>query len=325
MKRNPQSIADRVAYYARHGMRSHSPLAFAFAIFCVMAATVARLLVDLITPLAGPYELYFPAVLAAALIGGRAAGGLAALLGGIAAWYLFVSPRFILFVGTTDDVVSLVLFLIAAAAIIWIADLYRRVLRKLDEEEHYRQIVVDELGHRMKNKLATIHAILRHELRAHKDTWDSISGRLRALSAADDFLLQPDSEGIELRTLFAMELQPYGENRVRMRGEPLQLRGRLPSLLLLIVHELATNAAKYGALSVENGCVTIDWWHGADGIAIDWIETGGPAVAAPEKRSFGTNLIERSLEVFRGSARLDFAPQGLVCRIRLPRDAAAAD
>lgn len=323
MKRGTQSLADRVAHYARHGMRSHSPAAFAFAVFCVVAATVARLLVDLTTPDAGPYSLYFPAVLAAALIGGRAAGVLAALLSGVLAWYLFVPPRYMLVFGTKDAAVSLVLFFIAAAAIIWIADQYRRVLRKLDEEEHYRQVVVDELGHRVKNKLATIQAILRHELRDHQDIWDSVSGRLRALSTADDFLLRPDADGIDLRRLLSMELEPYGEKRVRMLGSPLQLRGRLPSLLSLIVHELATNAAKYGALSVDEGCVTIDWRSAADGIAIDWVETGGPAVAAPEKRSFGTNLIERSLDAFRGSARLDFSAKGLTCRIRLPRDAVA--
>jgi two-component sensor histidine kinase len=323
VKRHPQNIADRVAYYARHGMRPHSPIAFAFAIFCTAAATVARLLVDLITPQAGPYSLYFPAVLSAALIGGRAAGGLAALLGALVGWYLFVPPRYVLLAGTRDEVVSLILYLIAAATVIWIADQYRRLLRKLDQEEHYRQVVVDELGHRVKNKLATVHAILRHELRGHKDTWDSVSGRLRALSTADDLLLQADSEGVALRELFAVELKPYGESRVRLQGDALQLRGRLPSLLSLIVHELATNAAKYGALSVDDGCITIDWRIAPDGIAIDWIESGGPAVTAPEKRSFGTNLIERSLGAFRGSANLDFAPKGLVCRIRLPRDAAA--
>ena len=323
MKRYPQSIADWVAYYARHGMRPHSPPAFAFAIFCVTAATVARLLVDLIAPHAVPFATYFPAVLIATLIGGRAAGGLALLLSLGVSWFAFVEPRFSWAFSRTEAI-SGILFVAACAVIIWTADQYRRLLRKLDEEEHYRQVVVDELGHRVKNKLATIHAILRHELRDQTDTWESITGRLRALSAADDFLLHPDHEGIDLRALFAMELQPYGENRVRMRGGPLQLRGRLPSLLALIVHELATNAAKYGALSLEEGCVTIDWRNSPDGIAIDWVESGGPAVAAPEKRSFGTNLIERSLDGFRGSARLDFSAKGLVCRIRLPRDAAAS-
>jgi len=153
------------------------------------------------------------------------------------------------------------------------------VLRRLDEEERYRQVVVDELGHRVKNKLATIHAILRHELRGHPQTWDRVSGRLRALSTADDFLLQADGEGIDMRELLALELKPYGENRVRMHGQPLRLCGRMPSVLALIVHELATNAAKYGALSVEEGCVSIGWRKDGQEIAIDWTESGGLAAS----------------------------------------------
>jgi two-component sensor histidine kinase len=313
-----EGLAGRVAYYARHGLRPHSPAAFAFAILCVGLATLLRLLVDIVTPQAVPFATYFPAVLAATLIGGRAAGAVATLLSAVVTWYAFITPRFDWTIITRPEAVSLILFVFACSTIIWIADQYRRLLRRLDEEEHYRQVVVDELGHRVKNKLATIHAILRHELRGHTETWDSVSGRLRALSAADDLLLQPDRDGVELRQLLSTELRPYGESRVRMHGEPLRLRGRVPSVLALIAHELATNAAKYGALSVEEGCVRIGWHREAQEIAIDWKESGGPVVAAPERRSFGTNLIERSLGGFSGSARIEFAPDGLVCRIRFP-------
>ena len=83
-------------------------------------------------------------------------------------------------------------------------------MRQLAEEEHYRKVVVDELGHRVKNKLATIYAILRHELRGHRDIWESVSGRMRALSAADDFLVQSDGQGVDLRQILEMELAPYG-------------------------------------------------------------------------------------------------------------------
>jgi two-component sensor histidine kinase len=313
-----KGLAERVAFYARHGLRPHSPAAFAFAILCVGIATLVRLLVDVVTPQAVPFATYFPAVLAATLIGGRTAGGLATLLSAVIAWYVFIPPRFVWTVITRPEGISLILFVVACSTIIWIADQYRRVLRRLDEEEHYRQVVVGELGHRVKNKLATIQAILRHELRSDAKTWDSVSGRLRALSATDDLLLQPDRDSIEMRELLALELNPYGENRVRMQGGPLRLRGRVPSVLALIVHELATNAAKYGALSVEEGCVSIAWRKEAQEIAIDWKESGGPVVTGAERRSFGTNLIERSLDGFSGSARIDFPRDGLLCRIRFP-------
>jgi hypothetical protein len=154
-----------------------------------------------------PFATYFPAVLAATLIGGRTAGAVATLLSAVVSWYAFIPPRFVWTVITRPEAVSLILFVFASSTIIWIADQYRRVLRRLDEEERYRQVVVDELGHRVKNKLATIHAILRHELRGHPQTWDRVSGRLRALSTADDFLLQADGEGIDMRELLALELK----------------------------------------------------------------------------------------------------------------------
>jgi two-component sensor histidine kinase len=314
-KRRP---AQWLARSARYGLRSRSPAAFGFAVLCVAVATVLRLAVDLVAPNAVPFATYFPAILIATFVGGRTAGAFATVLSIAAAWYLFVEPRYSWGVNPAETV-SVLLFLAAALIIMWIADQYRRVLRRLDEEEHYRQVVVEELGHRVKNKLATIHAILRHELRAQDANWQSVSGRLRALSAADDFLTEADMSGVELRELVARELQPYGENRVRMRGAPLTLHGKLSGVLALILHELATNAAKYGALSTEEGHIDIGWREDKGEIAIEWTENGGPAVTPPDRRGFGSSLIERSLDGLRGTAELQFPASGAVCRIRVPK------
>lgn len=315
-KRSPVA---RLTRLARNGLPSRSPAAFGFAVLCFAMATLLRLLVDLFAPQAVPFATYYPAILIATLIGGRTAGALATVLSAAAAWYLFVEPRYVWFGVTLTEFVSVVLFFLAAGIIMWVADGYRRVLRRLDDEERHRQVIVDELGHRVKNKLATIYAILRHELRGHSDIWHSVSGRMRALSAADDFLVRPENGGIELREILAMELRPYGENRVQMRGEPLALHARVSGALALVVHELATNAAKYGALSREEGCIAIEWREDKDDVVIEWVESGGPPVRAPERRSFGTSLIERSLEVFNGSARMEFAEVGVICRIRAPK------
>jgi two-component sensor histidine kinase len=315
-KRKP---AERLVRLARHGVRSRSPAAFGFAVLCVAAATLLRLAVDSIAPTAAPFTTYFPAILITTFVAGRTAGALATVLSVATAWALFVQPRFG-FALDRAEAVGVLLFLAAALIMMWVADQYRRVLRRLDEEEHYRQVIVDELGHRMKNKLATIHAILRHELRTQDKIWGSVSGRLRALSAADDFLTDTEGTGIDLRQLVAMELQPYGEKRVRVRGGPLALHAKLSSVLALVVHELATNAAKYGALSTEGGCVDIAWREENGKIAIDWVESGGPAVIPPGKRSFGSSLIERSLVVLGGTADLQFPPSGVICRIRAPKE-----
>ena len=314
-KRKP---AERLVQLARHGVRSRSPAAFGFAVLCVAVATLLRLAVAPIAPGAVPFATYFPAILITTFVAGRTAGALATVLSGVAAWGLFIEPRLTFTIDRTEAV-SVLLFLGAALIMMWVADQYRRVLRRLDEEETYRQVIVDELGHRMKNKLATIHAILRHELRTQEKIWSSVSGRLRALSAADDFLTDADGTGVDLRDLVGMELQPYGEKRVRVRGGALILHAKLSSVLALVVHELATNAAKYGALSTEGGRVDIAWREDKDVIAIDWVESGGPLVTPPGKRSFGSSLIERSLITLSGSADLQFPPSGVICRIRAPK------
>jgi two-component sensor histidine kinase len=315
-KRSPVA---RLTHLARHGLPPRSPAAFGFAVLCVVVATLLRLAVDLFAPDAVPFATYFPAVLVATLIAGRTAGALATVLSVVAGWYLFVEPRYVWPGFSAVEIASVLLFFLAAGVVMWVADGFRRVLRRLDREEHYRQVVVDELGHRVKNKLATIYAILRHELRGHSDIWHSVSGRLRALSAADDFLVRPDEAGVDLREILDMELRPYGENRVHLRGGPCAFNARVSGVLALVVHELATNAAKYGALSREEGRVEIKWREEKSDVLIEWTETGGPPVVAPEKRSFGSNLIERSLDGFNGSARLEFAPGGVICRICAPK------
>ena len=148
--------AERLGAFARRGLRPGSPEAFGFALVCVAAATLLRLAIDLVAPDAVPFATYFPAILIATLIAGTAAGIVTMALGALIAWYVFVPPRFSLAGLRAEDLVSLALFFFAALAIIWIADRYRAVLRRLDEEEAYRKVVVEELGHLVKNKLATV-------------------------------------------------------------------------------------------------------------------------------------------------------------------------
>ena len=309
---------------ARRGLRPGSAAAFAAAILCVAAATLLRLLIDLVEPNTAAFASYYPAVLVAALIGGAAAGSFAVVLSATVAWWAFMPPQFSWSPLTGQNIARIGLFVAAAGMIVWVAALCRSLVRRLDEEEAYRKVVVDELGHRVKNKLATIYAVLRHELRGHGDIWASVSGRLRALSVADDFLVKADGNGVDLRQILEMELEPYDSSRISLQGEPVLLFAKLPTVLALVFHELATNAAKYGALSASNGRLTITWRASGDHIAVEWTERGGPAVTEPKRRSFGSNLIERSLDGFGGSAKIEFAPAGVVCRLQFPKPNAPA-
>lgn len=309
---------------ARRGLRPASPAAFAVAALCVAGAGLARLAIDLIAPNAVPFVTFFPAILVATMAAGIAAGVFALVLSAGVAWWTFIPPRFSWDAATSTHLVNITLFCLASATIIWIAGQYRKLMRQLDEEEHYRQVVVDELGHRVKNKLATIYAILRHELRGHDEIWHSVSGRLRALSAADDFLVKSDGKGVDLRQILEMELEPYDSSRISLQGDPVLLFAKVPTVLALIFHELATNAAKYGALSAPGGRLTISWRTAADQTEIEWVESGGPEVAMPTRRSFGSNLIERSLGGFGGAATIEFARSGVICRMTLPKPSAPA-
>ena len=276
----------------------------------------------MIAPDAVPYATYFPAILIAAFIGGGVAGTVAALMSALIAWYLFVPPRASMMYLRPDDLVSLALFFFAAFAIIWVADRYRRVLRRLDEEEAYRQVVVADLSHRVKNKLATVYAILRHELRGHRDVWQSAEGRLRALSAADDFLAAAeDGHSVPLAQILEMELAPYGNaqrqhDRRAGRCSPARCR-RCSRWSCMSSPPTPRNTARCPA---QSGSIDISWARGRRATSsLEWKERGGPPVTPPQKRSFGTSLIERSLDRLQGLR----APRLRARGHRLPHAAAA--
>jgi two-component sensor histidine kinase len=151
------------------------------------------------------------------------------------------------------------------------------------------------------------------------------------LSKAHDQLTRHHWESADLRELVTGSLAPYaGAERVTLRGEDVVLRPRAVLTLAMAFHELATNAAKYGALSVPGGRVEIGWrpvpLEGGDGrglLQIEWTEQGGPAVSEPGRRGFGSKLIEGGVvNELGGSARLVFAPQGLRCEVLIPLESA---
>jgi two-component sensor histidine kinase len=313
-----RAFAGMIDTMVRRGPRPGSLEAYGVALACVLAATLLRLLINIVSPDAVPFATFFPALLIATLAGGPAAGVLATVLGAVVSWWLFIEPRFAWMLASKDQFVSVLLYLFAGGLIVWTANQYRVVIARIDEEEKYRRIVVDELSHRVKNKLATIYAILRHELRDQPDIWDSVSGRLQALATTDDLLSRGENGGVSLQQILTMEIAPFGDGRVVIDGPDVDLFGKMPTVVALVFHELATNAAKYGALSRSGGQIHASLRQVDDTIEIVWRERAGPAVAKPLRRSFGSNLIERSLDSFGGSAELDFQPDGVVCRIVLP-------
>jgi len=215
-----------------------------------------------------------------------------------------------------------------------------RVVRDITERkaaERRQRLLMDELNHRVKNTLATVQSLASQSARGAPTPAafrESFEGRLVALSKAHDQLTQHHWESAELRELVTASLAPYaGPERVVLRGEDVVLRPRAVLTLAMTFHELATNAAKYGALSAPGGRVEIHWQpvklEGSDGRAllqIEWREQGGPPVAAPGRRGFGSKLIEGSIKAeLGGSARLVFEPTGLGCDMLIPLETATLE
>jgi two-component sensor histidine kinase len=196
-----------------------------------------------------------------------------------------------------------------------------RMATTIARGEMLHDLLIEELNHRVKNTLAILQSIAAQTFRsASKAEQEKFEGRLGALAEAHNLLSREKWQGSELQDVINRVLQPYLLNnaaRVRMFGPPVPLSPRVAVVLSMIVHEMATNAAKYGALSNETGTVALDWEviteNARPKLRMIWSEAGGPPVVAPVQRGFGSRLIERSArDQLDGEATVDFLPRGVV-------------
>ncbi|WP_395671247.1 HWE histidine kinase domain-containing protein [Phenylobacterium sp.] len=189
-------------------------------------------------------------------------------------------------------------------------------------EDSRRQLLVNELNHRVKNTLATIQSVAAQTMRSAPSLEAArrvFEDRLLALSRTHDVLTRRTWEGATVGEIAAAAAEPYGPGRWRIEGPEVSLPPQIALSLSLALHELATNAAKYGALSGPEGEVEIDWASRDGELRLTWRERGGPLVSAPTRRGFGTRLIERGLaRELGGDVKLEFAPDGVVCEVRAP-------
>ncbi|MBV1690547.1 PAS domain S-box protein [Novosphingobium sp. G106] len=184
--------------------------------------------------------------------------------------------------------------------------------------EDARELLLHEVKHRVKNTLATIQALATQTLKgvpaAEKDAFIS---RLHALSDAHDLLTLSDWQDIGITSLVGKTLKPFsqkGEARVACDGPDVGLSANKALLLTMVLHELGTNAVKYGALSVEQGRVAIDWQMAVaerPTLRLEWRERGGPPTAAPNHRGFGSRMIASALHGSDGHVEFDYRPEGL--------------
>ncbi|MFC0805305.1 chemotaxis protein CheB [Ensifer sp. P24N7] len=189
--------------------------------------------------------------------------------------------------------------------------------------ERRRQLLQNELSHRVKNTLAVVQSLVRQTLRTTESSEDFVQrfeGRLTALANSHKLLLDSEWRGAELGDLALRQLEAYVSNdqrRLQIEGEPVTLPPDLATPFGLVLHELATNAAKYGAFSTENGQVRLSWQLGNNErhLTVIWVEQGGPHVDPPMTQGFGGVLIEKSLP--GATVHREFQPTGVVCTIQI--------
>jgi two-component sensor histidine kinase len=215
-----------------------------------------------------------------------------------------------------------------AGAVVGLACTAVNISKRKEDDAHLR-LLLRELTHRSKNLLAVIQAMARQTAR-HAGSMDGFlnqfSGRLQSLAAAHDLLVRGSWHGASVHELIRAQLAAYLDEdgqRVSVSGPPISLKPEAAQTLGLALHELAANAARFGALSTDTGRVVIAWEraetsHG-EALVVDWREEGGPPVKARRKRGFGTAAIERNLALaLDADVSLDFAPGGVHCRIAIP-------
>ena len=209
---------------------------------------------------------------------------------------------------------------------------YFRDITERKEAERRQRLLVNELNHRVKNMLAVVQALARRSLNGAgsvAQALESFTSRLMALAGAHDVITRETWTGAGLGEVIDRSLlrQVDRPERFRIEGPPVTLSPNLALSLSLALHELMTNAMKYGALSQDSGAVVLTWRTVETGtgerLHIRWQEEGGPPVSSPRRRGFGSRLIERALAIeIGGRVTLDFAPDGVICEIDAALDRA---
>ena len=201
-----------------------------------------------------------------------------------------------------------------------------KIARDITEQKRNQEVITTlarEAEHRSKNLLAnTLAAVNLSQSSSPEGLKQTIVGRIQALANVCSLFVATRWIGAELSAIATQELAPYSEvrgKRVIIDGPQILLEPDAAQAIAVVLHELATNAAKYGALSASNGQVRVEWSHAADDqLCLRWVETGGPAAREPTRKGIGGRIIEQMIVQQKGTVRFDWRKDGLVCEITLP-------
>lgn len=215
----------------------------------------------------------------------------------------------------------------AASAVIGASIIGRDISARKRAEEHQR-LLKAELDHRVKNVLATVSAIVDQTQEAsntHADFVNALSHRIKSLANTHELLSQGQWRGVSLAEIVRREFAPYATNKTTIDGPSVTLKAEATQAVAMVLHELTTNAAKYGGLSARGGGVLLRWRWLLNGsgarLAIEWQEVGGPQVAPPSRSGYGMSIVREIIPFeLGGSVDLAFAADGVRCRLEIPAE-----
>ncbi len=309
---------DRVPVVRRALLADVPPLvALGWSALAVATATGVRYAIDRGEG-AIPFLTYFPAVTLVSLFLGWRWGAAVSLVSGVVANRL-LSAEPLLFYASVREAVLVGLFALACAALVAIGDGARRTVRELHAAQEREALRNQELLHRVKNLLATVNAmaVLTARHSRPEDFVSALTGRMEALDRATELLGVGESAPCDMQRLAETALAPFraGDN-FTVEGPPCELPRDACVPLSLALHELATNAAKYGALSRPEGRVSLAWALDGDGVLeLSWRERGGPPVVPPTRRGMGSQLLRAQRGLDR--VELNCPREGAECTIAI--------
>jgi PAS domain S-box-containing protein len=194
-----------------------------------------------------------------------------------------------------------------------------------DQKAHEEQVhlLMSEINHRAKNMLSLVQAIARQTAaREPEDFIERFTDRIQALAANQDLLIRNEWQGVDVEDLARAQLALFADlvgSRITMHGSPVRLNAAAAQAIGLALHELATNASKYGALSVAAGCIDVGWRLDDDFFAMSWTESKGPPVSEPKRRGFGSTVVDSMVkQTVNGVVQLDYLPSGVVWNLTCP-------
>lgn len=266
------------------------------------------------------FATYYPAILAATLFLGWRLGLLTLLMSALVTDYVFIPPPHTVSLQATDGAAVLV-FLLSGGIILITATLLRQAIHRLNRSTDIQEALNRELQHRVNNNLAVVQALAAQTVRSSPDLpafSASFQARLTALSKAQTVLSTGEWHRCDFPELPAAALEPFmGHGHITLQGPACSVPAESCVPLVLALHELATNAAKHGALSVPDGQVSLRWRlrenSRAPELVLEWVESRGPQVMRPSRRGLGSRLLAQQAGL--ADVQVQYEPEGLQCTI----------